>query len=156
VLHDTPASLLAAPLHAPPVAALLQRADSWHEAPLIETLTVSAGETVLERGSPDQALIILEGGQLVATLPAEDGGTMVLARFLPGAIVGEIAFFNGTPRTANIVAETDCQLRRVTREALNRMAQTDPETVIMFQNHLARLLALRLTRTTALVHAYDS
>jgi sulfate permease, SulP family len=156
VLHDTPASLLAAPLHAPPVAALLQRADSWHEAPLVETLTVSAGETVLERGSPDQALIILEGGQLVATLPAEDGGTMVLARFLPGAIVGEIAFFNGTPRTANIVAETDCQLRRVTREALNRMAQTDPETVIMFQNHLARLLALRLTRTTALVHAYDS
>jgi CRP-like cAMP-binding protein len=54
------------------------------------------------------------------------------------------------------VAETDCQLRRVTRETLNRMAQTDPETVIAFQSHLARLLALRLTRTTALVHAYDT
>jgi sulfate permease, SulP family len=156
VLRESPASLHAPPLHAPPVAALLQRTDGWEGAPLVETLTVSAGQTVLERGAPDQALVILESGQLVATLPAADGGTVVLARFLPGAIVGEIAFSTGAPRTANIVAETDCQLRRVTRETLNRMAQTDPETVIAFQSHLARLLALRLTRTTALVHAYDT
>lgn len=156
ILRDSLPLQPAVPLHAPPVAALLQQTDGWQGAPLIERLSVSAGQTVLERGATDQALVILESGRLLATLPAEDGGTVLLARFLPGAIVGEIAFFTGAPRTANIVAETDCHLRWVTREALERMARTDPTIVIAFQNHLARLLAQRLTRTTALVQAYDS
>lgn len=156
ILQEREPTQIPRPLHAAPVARLIQRAAELDVEPRIEMQTVTTGQTVLERGERDQALVILESGRLAATLPGQDGEAVVLARFLPGAIVGEIAFCTGAPRTANIVAETDCSLRRVTREALDRMAETDPATVIQFQNHLARLLALRLTRTTALVRAYDS
>lgn len=76
---------------------------------------------------------------------------MRVATFLPGAIVGEIGLYAGTPRTATVVADVESVIRRVTRANLDRLSEENPAVARDFHALVAGLLARRLTRTTALL-----
>ena len=76
---------------------------------------------------------------------------MRVATFLPGAVVGEIGLYAGTPRTATVVADVESVVRKVTRDSLERLSEADPALARDFHAMVAGLLARRLTRTTALL-----
>lgn len=111
---------------------------------------VSAGTRVLEHGTEADCFILLEEGRLYATL---DATSHRVATFLRGAAVGEIALVTGARRTASVIAETPCLLRRVTAQDLELLRKHGPELALELERMLATLLAHRLTRTTALVRA---
>jgi len=114
---------------------------------------VAAGTLVLEKGRMADSLILLEEGRLFATVESEAGATVRVATFLPGAVVGEIGFITGEVRSASVIAETDSTLVRLTRADLDRLKKHAPALALEFAEVLARLVALRLTRTTALLRA---
>ena len=78
-------------------------------------------------------------------------GEMTVARFLPGALVGEIGLYAGVPRTARVVAEEPSEVLRIDRPALERMARDHPAVLADFHRLIASILARRLSRTTALL-----
>jgi CRP-like cAMP-binding protein len=98
---------------------------------------------VLEHGDvADSAYFILDG-TATAGIPEEDG-YRGLTTMEPGDFFGEIAALTGSPRTADVVADTDLTLMEVPAEAL-RGVMTVPE----IRKLVLSTLTSRLLRTEA-------
>lgn len=140
----------------PPVLdALFARAAAAGCPLASESEQLGAGQVIFAQGEPSDTLVFLEEGRLSALVRRSGGDPVRVAGFLPGSVVGEIGFFTDLPRTATVMSDTQVRLRRVHREALRRVADTAPDIAAEFHAHLARLLAKRLGRTTALFVAMD-
>ncbi|MDV7143954.1 SulP family inorganic anion transporter [Tropicimonas sp. TH_r6] len=114
---------------------------------------VAAGTRIFEMGAEADSLLVLDAGRLYATMREGEHPAMRVATFLPGAVVGEIGLVTGGLRTASIIAETDCILRVVTRAELAALQAFDADMALEMSAQIASLLAHRLARTTALLHA---
>lgn len=112
-----------------------------------ERVAFGAGETLLGEGAQSDHLLVLADGRCRAV--AAGGGT--LRRFLPGAIIGEIAYYAGGARTATVLAETPGVAIRIGADALARMERERPADAAAFHARLATALARRLAATTRLL-----
>jgi flavin reductase (DIM6/NTAB) family NADH-FMN oxidoreductase RutF len=84
--------------------------------------TYEAGEAIVRTGEPgDELYVVVEGNVRI-----ERGGR-TLARFGPGEIVGEVAVLDGRPRSADIVAEEPARCLAVSRDALRRAIEAEPQ-----------------------------
>jgi CRP-like cAMP-binding protein len=81
-----------------------------------------------------------------------DGDQRVrLATAGEGAIVGEVAFYLGVPRSASVIAESDMVAWRFSRASLDRLRAAEPEIAARFHEGIAAMLADRPTRTNRLI-----
>jgi CRP-like cAMP-binding protein len=113
-------------------------------------LRVAAREAVIERGTQDRALCIVLDGEVEITAHAHDGLSFGrLARFGPGSVVGEQAFFDGAPRSAGAWAVRDCTVATLTPEQFTAFSDAHPGLGRDLLMALGRILAIRLRRTTA-------
>jgi len=111
---------------------------------------VAAGEAVILRGTPDRALCIVLGGEIEVMAHASDGLSFGrLAKFGPGSVVGEQAFFDGGPRSAGAWAVANCTVATLTPEQFSAFAEVNPGLGRDLLMALGRILAIRLRRTTA-------
>jgi CRP/FNR family transcriptional regulator, cyclic AMP receptor protein len=101
----------------------------------VRTRDFAAGETIFVIGSPgDSMMIVLRGtvqisvtsprGQIRVTSPK--GQPHVLATLSPGEIFGEIAFLDGSVRSADAIAITDCTLGILDRHDLLAFLEQNP------------------------------
>ena len=72
-------------------------------------------------------------------------GDYVLETARPGALVGEMALIDDTPRTANAVAKTVCRLAQIDRRRFHFLVQQTPH----FATHVMKTLADRLRHMNA-------
>jgi flavin reductase (DIM6/NTAB) family NADH-FMN oxidoreductase RutF len=80
------------------------------------------GEAIVRAGEPGSELyVVLEG-----TVRIERGGR-TLATFGAGEVVGEVAVLDGRPRSADIVAAERVRCLTVSREALRRAIEAEPQ-----------------------------
>jgi SulP family sulfate permease len=115
-----------------------------------ETLSVPAGTEVIAQGGQSDSILFLQSGLLRTEFQPPEGPPVVLARCLPGALVGEIGLYAGVPRTARVVAEAESSVLRLDAGAFSRMAGAEPALLADFHQLVAANLARRLRRTTAL------
>lgn len=136
--------------------ALLAEAEARSLPLVAEVQSLDAGELLYAQGDADNSLAYLKEGALSAWIKAEDKPAARVASFLPGAVVGEIAFTALRPRTASILADVPSVICRITRASLEETAEVDPQIASRFHALLSRLMAERLGRTTALYFASDN
>jgi len=117
-----------------------QRAAFLRDATVRE---VPEGTRIVEHGDLASSTYFILDGSATAGIP-EDGGYRGLATMNPGDFFGEIAALTGSPRTADVVADTDTTLMEVPAEAL-RATMTVPE----IQRLVFSTLTSRLLRTEA-------
>jgi len=111
---------------------------------------IAAGEAVIQRGGSDRALCIVLDGEVEVMAHASDGHSFGrLARFGPGAVVGEQAFFDGGPRSAGAWAVRNCAVATLTPEQFTVFSDAHPGLGRDLLMALGRVLAIRLRRTTA-------
>ena len=106
-----------------------------------EPVRVSAGLAVLQAGEEDRGLYLITEGTLGVRLPR---GESAFKAIEAPAVVGELAFFDGLPRSATLEALTDVEAVRLDPTALDRLAVEEPELARALLLDLARILALRL------------
>jgi CRP/FNR family transcriptional regulator len=80
-------------------------------------------------------------------LTSPEGEERILAILTPGAVVGDFAMIDGLPRSASVVALTDCELRFVCRTAFEQSVSQNPE---IYRN-LVKVLAARLRETDEII-----
>ncbi len=114
----------------------------------VTAVTVQAGEVVMARGSEGQDVYVLQSGQLQVELPNEAGTSAVVAQIRPGSVVGEMAYYTGSGRSANIVASTPATLLRLDMAQMGSLEQELPAVAAAFHKLIARHTAMRLQRTT--------
>ena len=99
-----------------------------------------AGDTLFHEGDTSDGCYRLDKGLLKVCLTSPKGEGRIIAILHSGAIVGDLAVIDGLPRSASIVAVTDCELRFVSQAAFQQFARKHPE----IYQHLAKMLAARL------------
>lgn len=110
-----------------------------------------AGDMLVRAGDAQPALYIVASGTLEVLAPADDGEGRRIALIAPGSVFGEQAFFDGLPRSASVRALSDGEVRSLTREAFEVLSAREPELARALVFDLARILSMRLRRTSALV-----
>ncbi len=122
-------------------------------APYMERVAVSEGTVVLRQEEPPGDLYVLAEGRLAVQTVTPEGRRVRLRILRPGVVIGELAFYTGAPRTADVVAETPCVVLRCSREQIARIEADDPVVAIVLHRWFAETLAGRLSET---MHTFDS
>ena len=112
---------------------------------------LAAGEELLTQGTKSDHLVFLRAGRLRATVTDRNRENRIVSRFLPGAIVGEIAYYAGVNRSATLTAETASTVICIDAAALALMEHNNPTAAAHFHRNLASVLANRLLTTTRLL-----
>jgi sulfate permease, SulP family len=112
---------------------------------------LAAGEELVAQGTQSDHLVFLRAGRLRATVTDRNQDSQIVSRFLPGAIVGEIAYYAGVGRTATLTAETASTVICIDAAALTLMERDNPAAAARFHRTLASVLAKRLLTTTRLL-----
>lgn len=110
-----------------------------------------AGEIIIDPAESNRDLYIIESGHLSAWAVLEGGRKARLRQISAGAIIGEMAFCTGAPRTAEVVADTDAVIRVLRRADFETMLHADPAQALEIQEFLLRRLSYRLADTSSLV-----
>jgi CRP-like cAMP-binding protein len=111
---------------------------------------VLSGHALIRRGEPDRTLYFVLRGELEIIVQSSDGLTMGrLARVGAGAVLGELAFFDGGPRSATAWAIAPCEVATMSPDQYAAFELASPGLARALLFALGRILATRLRRTTA-------
>jgi len=102
---------------------------------------VPAGLALVQAGETDRALYLLIEGTLGVRMPREESAFKSIDA---PSVVGELAFFDGSPRSATLDALTDVQVVRIDMDGFRRLSDAEPGLAEAMLMDLARILSLRL------------
>jgi SulP family sulfate permease len=105
--------------------------------------TVPQGTVLIHQGAPADDLFVLESGRLEVEATSPEGTRMRLSSASSGVMVGEVAWYLGGQRTADVIAETECEVLRLSRASMERMERDEPELAMALHRRLAESLAER-------------
>ena len=108
---------------------------------------VEAGQGIFKRGDPEGELFLIRRGTVRILLPLEGSGHLTLATFGRGNFFGDMAFLDGSVRSADAVAETATDLFVISRTSFNDVVRSHPLVGVKVFARLARALAVRLRYT---------
>ena len=101
---------------------------------------LEVGKTLFHVGDAGDGCYRLEIGLVKVSLISPQTKERIIAILTPGTIVGDLAVIDGLPRSASVVALTNCELRFLSRVSFERLALQHPE----IHQYLVKLLAARL------------
>jgi len=104
----------------------------------VDLRLVPAGQVLFSQGEPGDFMFVLMSG--TADIVVRD---KVMETAVPGTIVGEMALISKGPRSATVIATSDCKFLPIEHERFNFLVQKKPE----FALHVMQVLADRLHRT---------
>lgn len=103
------------------------------------------GETIFSQGSPGDSLIVLLTGSLKITTVTSDAREVVLGFAKQGALIGEIAVLDGSPRSADVVALEATESFVVHRRELMPILRANPDATFALVEGLCAMI--RATNT---------
>jgi glutaminase len=71
-----------------------------------------------------------------------------LVTFSPGVIIGEIAFLDGSPRSADVSADEDAEMLSMSIESFDELRRENPLLAMKLMESIARELGQRLRITS--------
>lgn len=102
----------------------------------------AAGETIIEVGAVGEYMYGIKEGEVDVVYNGK-----VLYSVGPGGLVGELALIDEGPRSASIIAKTDCVLAAIDQKRFLVLVQNTP----YFAIDVMKIMAERLRMTTALL-----
>jgi CRP/FNR family transcriptional regulator, cyclic AMP receptor protein len=114
-----------------------------------------AGEFAVREGELDQSFFIVSRGAFEVRVPAAEGPRQV--RILhAGDLFGEVAFFDGQPRSADVVALEESEALVLTPASFQRLRLSHPRLALSFVLDLGRVLSERFRASDAVaIGTYD-
>jgi eukaryotic-like serine/threonine-protein kinase len=116
------------------------KVEQLHElASMANVIKVSGGKVVASEGDIDDTFYIILSGRA----KVRKGGVDI-ATIGSGECFGEMSLLGGQPRVANVRAETDCILMKITASLLQQL----PESIaLLFYRSFAKTLVRRLSHS---------
>jgi len=111
----------------------------------LDRVELAEGTVLIHQGDAPDDVYLLESGVLRIEHVAPGGARTRLRSIRPNVIVGEVAMYTGVSRTADVIAQTPCVVRRLSKASIARMETEQPELAAELHRWLARTLAERLT-----------
>lgn len=149
------------PLFARHLASILGTHSEEQDASILtmlgyfDRLDLDAGSIFIAQGEPAHSLYFLAAGVVTARLGQPDGETIRLETMGSGRVIGELGFFLGGERTADVMTDEPSTLFQLSREDLACMEENDPQAASMLRRLVANLLAERVIHLTHTVRALE-
>ncbi|HTR43972.1 MAG TPA: cyclic nucleotide-binding domain-containing protein [Pseudomonadales bacterium] len=125
------------------ILANLKDAQLAHLADYMELENVGQHTAVFQQGDVGDAMYLVMGGELRArTMIA--GEETVLVTFTTGDFFGDMALFDNGPRSADIIANVDSRLVKISAVNFYRLIREAPALATPFLQATARTLASRI------------
>jgi CRP-like cAMP-binding protein len=105
-----------------------------------DAVQLAPGDVLFKEGDKRELMYVLLEGEVEIRL-----GDYVVETAVPGALIGEMALIDDSPRAANAVAKTACRLAPVDRRRFHFLVQQHPQ----FATHVMKELADRLRNMNA-------
>src|SRR5205085_2718369 len=109
------------------------RLPGWHDEEWKDLFrctsvrSVTAGDALIRHGESDRTIYFVLRGRLEVIVRSGDGLSMgLIAQVGPGSILGEMAFFDGAPRSAAAWALDDCDVAAMTSDQYDAFENTCP------------------------------
>jgi CRP-like cAMP-binding protein len=125
------------------ILADLNDAQLSHLSDFLEVQAVTQWSVVVRQGDPGDAMFLVLAGELRARATVGDQET-ILATFGPGDFFGDMALFDHGPRSADVVANVDSTLLRLSAVSFERLAKEAPSLATPFLQATSRTLASRI------------
>ena len=107
------------------------------------------GQFAVRRGELDRSFFIISRGAFEVLVPTL--GVPKRVRLLEaGDLFGEVGFFDGQPRSADVVALEESEALVLTQAAFQRLRLTHPRLALRFVLDLGRILGERFRASDAL------
>jgi hypothetical protein len=130
-----------------------------HLAEFLELQEVKPWTVLFQQNDPGDAMFLVLAGELRARVMVS-GREAIIAHFGAGDFFGDLALFDHGPRSADMVANTDCTLLKLTAAAFDRLTREAPALSTPFLQATIRTLAARIRadnkRLTGLALQYSS
>ena len=110
-----------------------------------ETRQLDPGTRLVEEGQQATDLYILLEGEVEVMAPMGQDWVQV-AVLGPGSVIGEMAFLDGLPRSARVIAATNCSVLQITRDSFQEFSNKEPNLALVFLLELSKIVAFRLRR----------
>ena len=107
-------------------------------------LQLARGDSLFREGEKGEKMYVLFEGEMEILL-----GDFVLETVRQGALIGEMALIDDSPRTASAVAKTPSRLAEIDRRRFHFLVQQTPH----FATHVMKTLADRLRHMNAVATA---
>lgn len=107
--------------------------------------SLASGEVLMRSGQSESSLYLLASGGLEVRA-GSIGAFGTITRERPGAVIGEISFFDGGPRSATVWATEPSRLLALDAAAVQAFAEAQPLRGQELLMALARVLARRVRR----------
>lgn len=135
----------------------MSEADIAYLEEHMPVMDYSVGQSIIQAGSSaDELFVVIEGTVEVRITPTGSRLPQRLDMLTAGMSFGEMAFLDGSARSADVVAVDDVQCRMLTREFYNQLDQERPALKIAILDQLIRLLSIRLRQANIEISALRS
>jgi CRP-like cAMP-binding protein len=112
-------------------------------ARFMEAHTIRQWTQIVKQGDPDDGMYLVLDGELRVRLMI-GGKETILATLGPGECFGEIALFDQGPRSADVVANKDSVLLKISTEAFDKLRREAPELSAPILFAISKTLAARI------------
>ena len=85
-----------------------------------------SGDVIYRQGANGDTLVVVMDGILRVEISDQDGNSATVATIQQGEVVGEMAVLDPAPRSASVVAATDCNLQELSRDGLEKLRKSSP------------------------------
>jgi len=110
-----------------------------HAAPYV-VKTVKMGDLIMKIGDAAEQVYILKKGSLQAFHLNDQGQKVILGEVAPGEFVGEMAYFNAEPRSANVIALENSELIEIPLASFDRTIYQKPAWAMKLIETLSKRL----------------
>ena len=150
------AQMAASPsLNALPLFSSIGRAGLRGLCGAFKTIWVPQGSTLIKQGAAGSEAYFVARGELEVRRGREEEFA-VLARLTNGEIFGEMALFSRAPRAGSVVATRPSIVVEVTREALDKLTEQEPDVGVEIAAHCRDRMFHNLVRMSDLLKVVPS
>jgi len=112
-------------------------------AAFMEPRQVPQWTQIVKQGDPDDGMYLVLNGELRVRLMI-NGKETILATLGPGECFGEIALFDQGPRSADVLANKESVLLKISSEAFDKLRREAPELSAPILFSISKTLAARI------------
>ncbi|MEW6645451.1 MAG: Crp/Fnr family transcriptional regulator [Pseudomonadota bacterium] len=98
------------------------------------------GAVVFSKGDPGDRLLVVMSGTVKIGISAASGRSTIFNLVGAGELIGEIAFLDGSPRTADAIANAACEILSFDKRDFQPFMESQPALLLKFIDLLCRRL----------------
>jgi CRP/FNR family transcriptional regulator, cyclic AMP receptor protein len=129
-----------------PLFQFLDDLERLELAEQLDTLSVKAGDTLFKVNDPGDSLYVVRSGEVEIFFKNDTGERIVLEVAGRGDFFGELALFDGGPRSASVIATEDTEVFRLSHSHLEDFIHAQPGAAMAILAAMARRLRVSADR----------